>query len=256
MKKTTIPEKDLPKYSRRTWLAMIQLVLFSGLGYAGWRWLKKQPPDGGLLGGIPGPLRKGLEANENLFTRYYDHHRLVKEYPQSKAAADVRVNGNIGLDASFATESSWSLTVQKANGEIQDIRLAEIKRLPKTEVIFNFKCIEGWSQISWWGGVRLSDFLHAFALDQESAFKYIGLSTPDTKYSVGVDMLSAMHPQTILAYEMNRQPLIQEHGAPLRLIIPVKYGYKSLKQIGSIYFDNEKPADYWAIRGYDYYAGL
>jgi DMSO/TMAO reductase YedYZ molybdopterin-dependent catalytic subunit len=256
MKKITIPEKDLPKYSRRTWLAMIQLVLFSALGYAGWRWLRKQPPDGGLLGGIPQPLRKGLEANEKLFTRYDDQDRLVKEYSPSDAAREVRVNGHIGLDASYTTEPSWSLTVQKINGEILDIKLAEIKQLPKTEVIFNFKCIEGWSQISWWGGVRLSDFLNAFMLDQELAFKYIGMSTPDTEYSVGIDMLSAMHPQTILAYEMNGQPLIPEHGAPLRLIIPVKYGYKSLKQIGSIYFDNDKPADYWAIRGYDYYAGL
>ncbi len=256
MKKITLPEKDLPKYSRRTWIAMIQLVLFSGLGYAGWRWLRKQPPDGGLLGGIPKPLRKGLEANENLFTRYYDQHRLVKEYPQSKAASDVRINGNIGQDASFASESTWSLTVKKTNDEILDIKLAEIKRLPKTEVIFNFKCIEGWSQISWWGGLRLSDFLQAFNLDQESTLLYIGMSTPDTEYSVGIDMLSAMHPQTILAYEMNGQPLIPEHGAPLRLIIPVKYGYKSLKQVGSIYFNNEKPADYWSIRGYDYYAGL
>jgi DMSO/TMAO reductase YedYZ molybdopterin-dependent catalytic subunit len=256
MKKTVIQDKDLPVYSRRTWLAMIQLILFSGLGYAGWRWLRNQPPDGGLLGGIPGPLRKGLEANEKLFTRYYDQQRLVKEYPKSKAAPEVRVNGNIGQDISFATESSWSLQVQKIKGENLNLSLAEIKRLPKTEIIFNFKCIEGWSQISWWGGVRLSDFITAFSLQQESAYKYIGMSTPDTEYSVGIDMLSAMHPQTILAYEMNGKPLLPEHGAPLRLIIPVKYGYKSLKQIGSIYFDNTKPFDYWAVRGYDYYAGL
>jgi len=256
MKKITIPENELPKYSRRTWIAMIQLALFSGIGYAGWRWLRKQPLDGGLLGGIPAPLRKGLETNEDLFTRYYDQGRLVKEYPKSKAATDVRINGKIGQDNSFVSEDSWSLSVQKANGDFLEIKLPEIKRLTKTEVIFNFKCIEGWSQISWWGGVRMSEFLKAFSLEKESMFKYIGMSTPDTEYTVGIDMLSALHPQTILAYEMNGQPLVLEHGAPLRLIIPVKYGYKSLKQIGSIYFSNGKPADYWAVRGYDYYAGL
>jgi len=256
VKKIEIPEKDLPRYSRRTWLAIIYLTLLSGLGYIGWRWLRKQPLDGGLLGGIPQPLRQGLETNEKIFSRYYNNNRLVKEYPKSRAAKDVRVNSKIGLDESYAKEANWTLSVRKANGETLDIKLPEIISLPKAEVIFNFKCIEGWSQISWWGGVRFSDFLKHFSLENEAGFNYVGMSTPDTEYTVGLDMQSALHPQTILAYEMNGQPLVLEHGAPLRLIMPVKYGYKSLKQIGSIYFDNEKPSDYWAVRGYDYYAGL
>jgi DMSO/TMAO reductase YedYZ molybdopterin-dependent catalytic subunit len=55
---------------------------------------------------------------------------------------------------------------------------------------------------------------------------------------------------------MNGMPLSQENGSPLRLFIPVKYGIKSLKQIGKIYFSDERPPDYWAERGYDWYAGL
>ncbi len=69
-------------------------------------------------------------------------------------------------------------------------------------------------------------------------------------------MPSAMHPQTLLAYEVNEKPLPLEHGQPLRLIIPVKYGTKNLKRIGSISFSNERPPDYWAEQGYDYYSGL
>ena len=65
----------------------------------------------------------------------------------------------------------------------------------------------------------------------------------------------AKHPQTILAYEMNGEPLPMNQGFPLRLIIPVKYGIKSIKRIGTIYFSNERPPDYWAERGYDYYSG-
>jgi DMSO/TMAO reductase YedYZ molybdopterin-dependent catalytic subunit len=93
-------------------------------------------------------------------------------------------------------------------------------------------------------------------LMDETNMKYVGLQTPDKKYYVGLDMQSALHPQTMLCYEMNGQPLTQAHGFPLRLIIPVKYGIKNLKCIGSMYFSNEKPPDYWAERGYDYYAGL
>lgn len=86
--------------------------------------------------------------------------------------------------------------------------------------------------------------------------QYVGLKTPNSKYYVGLDMESAMHPQTILAYEMNDQPLTLDHGAPLRLIIPVKYGIKNLKRIGTISFSDKRPGDYWARRGYDYYSGL
>ncbi|MBV9306300.1 MAG: molybdopterin-dependent oxidoreductase, partial [Acidobacteriaceae bacterium] len=67
---------------------------------------------------------------------------------------------------------------------------------------------------------------------------------------------SALHPQTLLCYEMNGAPLTGEHGAPLRLVIPVKYGIKNLKRIGSITYTDQRPDDYWAERGYDYYAAL
>lgn len=84
----------------------------------------------------------------------------------------------------------------------------------------------------------------------------MGLETPNGMYYVGLDMDSVLHPQTLLAYEMNDKPLTIDHGAPLRLIVPVKYGIKCLKRIGTIYFSNERPRDYWAEQGYDYYSGL
>ena len=137
------------------------------------------------------------------------------------------------------------------------ITLDEIKKLPKIEFAFNFKCIEGWSQITHWGGVRLVDFLKAYNLTDESAMKYLGLATPDKEYYVGIDMPSALHPQTILCYELNGKPLPMNQGYPLRLIIPVKYGVKSLKRIGYMYFDNKRTPDYWAdVKGYDYFSGL
>ncbi len=79
--------------------------------------------------------------------------------------------------------------------------------------------------------------------------------TPDREYYVGLDMASALHPQTLLCYEMDGRPLTPDHGAPLRLVIPVKYGIKNLKRIGTIRFADVRPADYWAERGYDWYSG-
>ena len=82
------------------------------------------------------------------------------------------------------------------------------------------------------------------------------MATPDGKYYVGMDMESVMHPQTLLAYEVNEQLLPMQHGHPLRLIVPVKYGIKNLKRIGTISFSNQRLPDYWAEQGYDYYSGL
>lgn len=255
MKEIKIEEKEVKKYTRRSWLAFVKFFVLSGVGVAGWRWLSTQPLDGGILGGIPTPLRKGLETNEKLFRSTFNNLKLIKEYPKSEAAKKVRVNGTVGLDDTSFEPTQWTLDLQKADNKSQSVTLAELKKLPKTEIVYNFKCIEGWSQISWWGGVSFVDFCNHFGLNKEVQMQYVGMCTPDQEYYVGIDRESALHPQTILAYEMNGQPLTAEHGAPLRLIIPVKYGVKSLKRIGSIYFDNEKPSDYWAERGYDYYIG-
>ncbi|MEO5908954.1 MAG: molybdopterin-dependent oxidoreductase, partial [Ginsengibacter sp.] len=113
-----------------------------------------------------------------------------------------------------------------------------------------------WSQVSHWAGVKFSDFAKRYNLNAQTQMKYAGLMTPDKKYYVGIDMASMMHPQTLLCYEMNGKPLQVNHGYPLRLIIPVKYGIKNLKRIGTIYFSITPPPDYWYERGYDYYSGL
>ena len=92
--------------------------------------------------------------------------------------------------------------------------------------------------------------------DRLSPDQYVGMETPDGEYYVGLDLASAMHPQTLLCYELNGQPLPVEHGAPLRLLVPIKYGIKNLKRIGKIDFSLSRPKDYWAEQGYDWYAGF
>lgn len=200
-------------------------------------------------------MRPVLNANEKIFTSFYGQENLSKEYPLETATKVPRVNGEVGMDVDF-NPSDWKLEIiSEMRGSIY-LTLDEIKALPKTEIVFDFKCIEGWSQITHWGGVKLSELLSHYDLDQEMTMNYIGMVTPDEGYYVGIDMPSALHPQTLLCYEMNSAPLPVAHGHPLRLIIPVKYGIKHLKRVGSIYFSKERPPDYWAERGYDYYSGL
>ena len=138
------------------------------------------------------------------------------------------------------------------------LQLADITRLPRHELVTQFKCIEGWSQIVHFAGVRMADFLDLYPpapIDGKDPL-YVYMETPDGDYYCGYDMHAMQHPQTLLVTEMMGQPLTQFHGAPLRLHMPTKYGYKQIKRIGLIAYTNDRPDDYWTKLGYDWYAGL
>ena len=216
--------------------------------------------------GISSPLRMMLRFNERIFSSIFSPSRNSEEFPISDAAIRVRKNGMKGMEDSVNIKL-FRLQLIGNKGDTTYINLEELKKLPRTEVVFDFKCIEGWSQVTRWAGVKFSDFAkyyHAGTRDGsvipdkpgDSWYKYAGFQTPNGKYYVGIDMPSVMHNQTILCYEMNGKPLPLPDGAPLRLIIPVKYGVKHLKRIGRIYFSDDPPPDYWAKYGYDYFAGL
>jgi len=251
-KRPSLQEQDLSNKQliKKTLVAFILFALFGTAVWNTFKWIKRQPQDAGALK----PLRKTLSFNERVFSSIFDTSQLVKEYPVGQAVKRVRVNGMDGLRDSVS-EETWRLKVVRAPGDTLQLTLNDIKKLPKKELVFDFKCIEGWDQVTHWAGVPLKTFMQHFHLNGQSKMKYVGLQTPDNHYYVGIDMASALHPQTLLCYEMNSAPLPLNQGFPLRLIIPVKYGIKHLKRIGTMFFSNDKPADYWAERGYDYYAG-
>jgi DMSO/TMAO reductase YedYZ molybdopterin-dependent catalytic subunit len=255
------PKKELTieqKINRRNFISFSAFTVLAVGAFEGWEWLYKSPQEAaGITAGARKPLRRALNKTELFFRCTFSDNHLVKTYPKSMAAKRVRVNSDIGVEAAKKFDpATWKLQVNKKGGEVLQVSLQELMTLPKTEIIYDFKCVEGWDQISHWGGVKFKDFIEHYQLGDYTKMQYVGMETPDKAYYVGIDMPSAMHPQTLLAYEMNDKLLPLENGAPLRLIIPVKYGIKNLKRIGSITFSNSRPHDYWAEQGYDYYSGL
>lgn len=235
-------ERELARRTRRSFLAL-------GAGAAGvagaLAWLWNEP----MEDEIPHALRSVLGFNERVVRTalFSDSHR-VPTYPAS-AVGRLKKNGDIGIDTPLDL-TAWRLDVGGKKLTMDDIR-----SLPSAEETIDFKCVEGWSTVTQFAGVRLSDFTARFAPGGENR-KYVAMETPDGEYYVGLDMPSALHPQTLLAWEMNGAPLTSDHGAPLRLVIPVKYGIKNLKRIAKIEYTDERPKDYWAEQGYDWYAGL
>lgn len=264
-------ERQMHRMSRRSFLwGGVALAA----GFTGWRWLISRRQDEGL----PWPMRRALEVNEQFARDYFSIARLAPTFPVS-SLTEARVNGDLGLGQDFEP-GQWMLRVagladtshlphQDTVGDetLGLFSLADIKALPKVEMITELKCIEGWSIIVHWTGARLVDFMQKYPPATKSGdppnvrdrpqdlVSYVSLSTPDNGYYVGLEMESALHPQTLLCYEMNGQPLTPEHGAPLRLVTPVKYGIKNIKRIGTIRYSDTRPTDYWYEQGYDWYAG-
>ncbi|MFD2572780.1 molybdopterin-dependent oxidoreductase [Spirosoma soli] len=263
-----LPQEEVPEsvVRRRMLKSFGWFTLAAAVPLGVYQWITKSPK----AQGIKEPLRRVLNTNEQIARTYFSNTNLVKTYPIEAAARVPRVNGFDGLRTPLPED--WKLQVDRDGREPLLLTMDDIKALPKQQLVYDFKCVEGWSQIQHWGGVRLSDFMAKYKLGTKSGnapgvdspdsynaddlFKHVGMETPDKGYYVGIDMESALHPQTLLAYELNGQPINTQHGAPVRLIIPHKYGVKNLKRIGRIFFSDTRPRDFWAERGYDYYLGL
>lgn len=148
----------------------------------------------------------------------------------------------------------WTLTV---SGEVQkpgDYTLAQIQGLPRTRQNTRHVCVEGWDVIGRFGGARLSDFLKMIGADLTARFVYVECADD---YYESLDMATALHPQTLLCYEMYDQPLTREHGAPLRLQIPTKIGYKQAKYLTDLKVTHVlEHVGYWEDQGYSDFYGL
>jgi DMSO/TMAO reductase YedYZ molybdopterin-dependent catalytic subunit len=150
----------------------------------------------------------------------------------------------------------WTLTVE---GDVQHpgkYTLSRIQALPKIGQNTRHICVEGWDVIGSFGGARISDFLRLVGAN--TGARFLEVECVDDYYE-SIDMASALHPQSLLCYEMYGQPLDRGHGAPLRLQMPTKLGYKQAKYLNTIRVTNVlKPGKtgYWEDQGYSWFGGL
>lgn len=246
------PRKEIAKRSRRAflWMGVIGASCFGAL-----RWLvnsKKQD-------GLDPPLRAAHEFNERLWRRLFGRERRVPEFPAALSKMP-RQNGRYGLRSELDL-ASYRLTIELSNFR-KEFSLEDIKASGEVEQVTELCCIEGWSQIVKWTGIPLAELLEKkFGVEwlvqsEGNLYEYAYAETPDGQYYVALDLEAALHPQTLVCWAMDGRPLEPDHGAPLRLVVPTKYGIKSLKRLGTIRLSNVRPLDYWHERGYDWYAGL
>ncbi len=154
----------------------------------------------------------------------------------------------------LANPAAWRFTVGGLVRRSLVLTLDDLLRMPRTSYTVKHHCVEGWTAIATWHGVAVAAIVER--CQPLPAAKYIRFLSFDSDYSNGWDMASALHPQTILAYGMNDQPLPPTHGAPLRLYSPTKLGYKMTKYLVSMTFTDRRPGGYWEDQGYPWFAGV
>ncbi len=200
-------------------------------------------------------LKRGLWfsdwASERLFRR--GHLAPIFQDAEVTPFEKFPINGYDVDDPGVILEN-WSLTVSGAVRKPGDYRLAQIQTLPRVRQNTRHVCVEGWDVIGRFGGARLSDFLHMIGADTSARFLTVACADD---YYESLDMATALHPQTLLCYEMYDEPLTRPHGAPLRLSIPTKVGYKQAKYLTDLKVTNVlDKVGYWEDQGYSSFYGL
>jgi DMSO/TMAO reductase YedYZ molybdopterin-dependent catalytic subunit len=207
-------------------------------------------------------LNKALCVDDDVAEALYSRNRMVPAYTKSQITP-IKNNYN-GATPDPGYLSEWNLTLEGlASGLSVSLDIRNLTtRFSVHEQITRLVCVEGWSAIAWWAGLRFDDLLRAYPpMSQakwalvESSVNLDASANPDP-YFMSLDLATARHPQTLLATHLNGQPLTVDHGAPLRLLVPVKLGLKNVKAITRIAYSAEEPKDYWAERGYSRYDGI
>lgn len=192
--------------------------------------------------------------NETVEAWLLNPQKLVPEFPSSAIEPEALIVNTFDFTPEI-DPYRFRLTIDGEVNHPLSLSLADIEAMPLTTMTIRHICVEGWSAIVQWGGVKLRDL---FALVQPSAqVKYVYFKSADGYYE-SWDLASALHPQTLLAYQKNGQALPVENGAPLRLASPIKLGYKQSKWITQVTFLAQKPKmlGYWEDQGYEWFAGL
>jgi DMSO/TMAO reductase YedYZ molybdopterin-dependent catalytic subunit len=226
--------------TRRTFLA-------TGALAAGALACDSQRPRTGFLGLME-------RVNERFQRALFDPDRLAPELPEDAESLPGDFPAyKIGADYP-APPQGWALRVGGLVARPATFSAEALMRLPRTRTRVRHHCVEGWSAVASWDGVRLSEIARLVGRDPRA--RYVEFRSFEAGYASSWDVESALHPQTILAYGMNGQPLAREFGAPLRLYSAVKLGYKMVKYLAEVNFLPVKTGGYWEDRGYEWFAGV
>jgi DMSO/TMAO reductase YedYZ molybdopterin-dependent catalytic subunit len=250
--------------NRRHWLMGALATLAAGLGACG--------EAGSRLAAQAGRMAEGLTRRAQRLLIPAD--ALAPTYDRSDISPDFRPNGSISPAASdyvALREGGFAAYRLQIDGLVErpiSLSLVELRTRPTQTQITKHDCVEGWTSIAEWTGVRLETLLDEAGLKPEArfivfhCFDALDQTEGGDRYYESIDLVDARHPQTILAWAMNGETLPVPHGAPLRLRVERQLGYKHAKYIkrieavASLDGIGGGKGGYWEDRGYEWFAAI
>jgi DMSO/TMAO reductase YedYZ molybdopterin-dependent catalytic subunit len=199
-------------------------------------------------------LRVISNFNDWVQARLFNPHNLAKTYSESDVTRPFRFNAYYSEDeAPDIDRDTYKLEIGGLVDNKKSWTLPELYKLPEVSQITRLICVEGWSAIGSWQGVRLSDFLKMIGADTRA--KYVWFQCAEG-YSNTIDMPTALHPQTQLTLKFDNKVLPTAFGFPVRIRIPTKLGFKNPKYVTAMWVQNNDAGGYWENQGYNWFSGL
>ncbi len=192
--------------------------------------------------------------NDRVQAALFSQSRLAPEFREDQAVKDFRYNAWYGPDLPpKLAANDYKLSLAGLIGDKRPWTVEQLYGLPQKSQITRHVCVEGWNMIGKWTGAPLGEFLKRVGADTTA--KYVGFECADGYYE-GIDMATALHPQTIMAFKLSDDILPTRYGYPFKIRIPTKLGFKNPKFVTTLYVTNSQPKGFWSDRGYNWFGGI
>jgi DMSO/TMAO reductase YedYZ molybdopterin-dependent catalytic subunit len=198
-------------------------------------------------------LAKFSRWNDRVQEAIFQPNKLAPTFSEADAVKNFRYNAWYGANlAPNLDPADYRLLLSGKIANKTPWTVDQLHALPMETQITRHVCVEGWSMIGKWSGTPLSVFLNRIGADTTA--RYVGFECADGYYE-GLDMPTALHPQTLMAFRLADEVLPREHGFPFKLRVPTKLGFKNPKFITTMYVTDKIPRGYWSDRGYNWFSG-
>jgi len=203
---------------------------------------------------VQGLLARFSAWNDRVQAALFNPNRLAPTFSDSEAVKDFRYNAWYGPENAPALDAeSYRLSLAGLIANKKPWTVDQLYALPQVSQVTRHVCVEGWSMIGKWTGTPLRTFFERIGADTTA--RYVGFECADGYYE-SMDMATALHPQTIMAFKLSDEILPRKYGYPFKIRVPTKLGFKNPKFVTTMFVTNLRPHGFWTDRGYNWFSGI
>ena len=203
---------------------------------------------------VQGVLARFSAWNDRVQVALFNPNKLAPTFPEAQAVKDFRYNAwYAAKDAPALDAASYRLTLAGLIANKKPWTVDQLYALPQVSQVTRHICVEGWNMIGKWSGTPLRTFFERIGADTTA--RYVGFECADGYYE-SMDMATALHPQTIMAFKLSDEFLPRQYGYPFKIRVPTKLGFKNPKFVTTMYVTNLRPHGFWTDRGYNWFSGI